>query len=94
MNASRKAETPLYVSAQTKGMRQGERILHRDVGCASLISFDEPTVATTAQRNEGRLCLLCGYDDRPTRRGRPRRRVEKIEPLTLEEWRARQEGGS
>lgn len=94
MNGPDVTKAPLYVSARTEGKRDGERILHRNVGCAALIRFDEPTLATADQRHEGRLCLLCGYDVRPTKRGRTRRRLEKIEPLTLEEWRRRQTGVS
>ena len=88
-------EIPLYVSARTEGKRGGERILHRDPGCPYLVRFDEPTVATTAQRQDGRLCLLCGDDARAkvrrsARRATRTRRLGTPPVSSFEEWRARQ----
>ena len=86
-------EIPLYVGALRQGKRGGETILHRDRGCGYLARFDA-RLATAAQRQEGRLCLLCGDDTkakgrRSARRG-SRTRPRDTEPVTLEEWRARQ----
>jgi hypothetical protein len=84
---------PLYVGVLSQAKRGGETILHRDRGCGYLARFDAP-LATAAQRQEGRLRLLRGDDTRAKGRRSARRgtrsRPRDTDPVTLEEWRARQ----
>jgi hypothetical protein len=90
---------PLYVGALQHGRREGEIILHVDVGCPHLAARQPrsppPLAATKKQRldTRARLCTLCD-PDRPKRRRAARRATptpkKDDSPLTLEEWRARQ----